>query len=296
MWQRRVMWQPMGNDMADSVRPAPQSHHTTLPDPRPAIGSPRPRPLARVALAALATVLVLPCAIAHAQTPQQKPAQPTAAAAKTATPSRQSIKLPHVNAMTLMIQSHMSALAQAITTNNFTVLRDLASPQFQELNPPAKLQKIFGGFRRPDLDFSHVILFVPIVHGQPAVSDNGQLQLAGHYPTHPLQVHFDMTFLPVAERWRMHTISVRLAPAPKPEAAAKPEAAGNEAPVERTLVSNVNMRDAPSLSGKVLDTLQPGSKVVLVGPAAENAEWHKVKVGEGPVGFIKSDVLMANSR
>ena len=197
-------------------------------------------------------------------------------------------KLPHINVMTKLIQSHMAALGNAIITNNFTVLRDLGTPEFKNKNSAVQLKAAFAPFRKRALDLTTVVLFAPAVRHTPKVDATGQLKLRGYYATKPKRVHFDLVFMPASGKWRLHAIHVNVAPTPK-------RVSRNAETDERTIVSRVNMRDKPSLSGKLLATLSPGQKIKVLGKSP-SSPWHKVALGPKAFGYIKTSVLMANSK
>ena len=198
-------------------------------------------------------------------------------------------KRPHVNVMTKMIQSHMAAFANAIVTNNFSVLRDLGTPRFKNANTPERLRNIFGAFRKRGLNLTTVVLFQPVLRQSPVVDQSGFLRLQGHYKTNPKRVHFNLVFLPVAGIWRMDSISVHVSPTPN-LTSQKPKTV-----IQRTILSRLNMRAKPSLRGKILAILQAGQKIRVLGQNSDKS-WHKVAAAPGIIGYIKSSVLLANSK
>jgi len=129
--------------------------------------------------------------------------------------------VPNKLQLKLLIQTYMIALAQANITNNYTVLRALGSPAFQNNNAPRKLADIFADLRKRNIDLSPVILYAPILSSEPAFDENGLLSLIGYYPTTPQQVHFKLLLQPVSGTWRLFSISVKTVPVDKTSASAK---------------------------------------------------------------------------
>lgn len=150
--------------------------------------------------------------------------------------------VPHPNTMTVMVRTALVALNNANLTGNYTVLRELAAPSFQSLNSAARLAEIFADLRKRNIDLGPVVLFTPMLTQQPKVSKQGLLRLVGYLPSNPERVNFDLMFQPVAERWRLLAIAVKLSkakiatktPATKPPATKrKTTAAKRPASVEK---------------------------------------------------------------
>jgi hypothetical protein len=93
---------------------------------------------------------------AQAQAPKQaapkQQAQPQPSAPKPAQIDR--------NGVLILIRSALLALDQANKTGNYTVLRDLGSPDFQA-NSAARLAEIFAQQRRDNIDLSGVAVIDP---------------------------------------------------------------------------------------------------------------------------------------
>ena len=153
--------------------------------------------------------------------PKAKTETPPALAAQ---PTADKPQVPGTNKMTLLIQSHMSALSQAIATENYTVLRALGAPAYQSANSPEKLSQTFAKFKTDKIDFSPVILFTPVLVQQPAIDEHGMLRLTGFYKTEPQNVHFDMLFQLVSGNWRLFGISAQTHASQAAANSAAPEA------------------------------------------------------------------------
>ena len=168
-------------------------------------------------IAVVLGALVCAPAAALAGPKEKSPAKPAAAPPQAA----QKPSLPGTNKLTLLIQTHMSALSQAIATENYTVLRALGAPSFQDNNPPEKLSQTFGKFKAQGIDFSPVILYKPVLVQAPAIDASGMLRLKGLYKTEPQNVHFDMLFQFVQGTWRLFGISANMLPAESSSGAAQ---------------------------------------------------------------------------
>lgn len=104
------------------------------------------------------------------------------------------------------------ALSQANLTGNYTVLRELGSPEFQNANTSAKLAMVFAGPREQKLDLTFVVLATPQLSEPPRLDEKGTLRVVGYYPTRPLQVNFDLSFQAVAGTWRHSEIALAAGP------------------------------------------------------------------------------------
>jgi hypothetical protein len=106
-------------------------------------------------------------------------------------------------------------------TGNYTVMRDLAGPSFQQANTAARLSEIFQGERTKNIDISPVVLLKPELVRRPLIDAQGLLHVEGYFPSKPEMVHFLLAFQNVAEKWRLAAIGVKTR-SPAPAASARP--------------------------------------------------------------------------
>jgi hypothetical protein len=131
------------------------------------------------------------------------------------------------NGVLILIRTTLLALDQANKTGNYTVLRDLGSPEFQ-VNSAARLAEIFAKQRRDNIDLSGVAVIDPQLTLLPQIEANGMMHMAGFFPSVPTQVNFELAYAPVNGQWRLFGLSVSLgqaapiapSPPPGPEAQA----------------------------------------------------------------------------
>ena len=169
-----------------------------------------------IARAVTALALLLCCGSDGAMAQQKTPAQAAAAAL----PS-----LPVTLEQALyLIRSTLLTLNDANRTGNYTVLRDLAAPDFQARNTAADLALNFLDLRRRNFDLYGAALLAPQFSDAPALDQRGMLRLAGYIPTRPQQIQFDLTFQTVAGQWRLIAIAIATpeAASPQPQAQATP--------------------------------------------------------------------------
>ncbi|HEX8191621.1 MAG TPA: hypothetical protein VF552_01855 [Allosphingosinicella sp.] len=120
-----------------------------------------------------------------------------------------------------LVWSTMAALDHANRTGNYSVMRDLGSPNFQASNSPATLGGIFQDVRSQQIDLSYALNVSPAWEFAPTVLANGLLRTRGTFPLRPTAIGFDMLFENVGGQWRLFGISVArvnppAAPAPTP--------------------------------------------------------------------------------
>ena len=166
------------------------------------------------------------------------PAAPAVRAvpATTAAPAVQPQSLPvSLEQAVYLIRSTLLTLNDANRSGNYTVMRDLAAPDFQARNTAADLAQSFSDLRARNFDLYGAALLGPQL-AAPTLDQDGMLHLAGYLPMQPLQINFDLTFQVVAGQWRLFAISVAT-PEPaltQPPAQAQPPGApANPAPAAR---------------------------------------------------------------
>jgi hypothetical protein len=163
-----------------------------------------------IARALIALALLLSCANDGAMA-QQKTPEPA--------PAQSSLPVTLEKALYL-IRSTLLTLNDANRTGNYTVLRDLAAPDFQARNTAADLGLNFLDLRRRNFDLYGAALLAPQFSEAPALDPRGMLRLAGYIPTRPQQIQFDLTFQVVGGQWRLFAIAI----ATPESAAAQPQA------------------------------------------------------------------------
>ncbi len=112
----------------------------------------------------------------------------------------------------LMIRNAVIALNQANLTGNYSVLRDMGTPNFQTTNNSARLAEAFAALRARKLDISPIMFFTPKFASPPAMQDGQVLRVTGVFPTTPEQVNFDLAFQLSGEQWMLAAIAVNVVP------------------------------------------------------------------------------------
>jgi len=146
-----------------------------------------------------------------------------------------------------LVRSTLLTLNDANRSGNYSVLRDLAAPEFQAKNTAADLAQNFADLRRRNFDLFSVGLAAPELGSLPALDGRGMLRLTGLFPTRPLQINFDLLFQNVGGQWRLFGMSVATPPfQPQPEAAKEPAKAAPAMPA----VAETKSRPKPATEPK----------------------------------------------
>ena len=163
--------------------------------------------------ARLALVIVLLTAfaqIANAVSPNPALAPgATAPPGVAATPPPQPAQIDR-NSTLILIRTTLVALQQANQTSDYSVLYRISSPEFQNANSPERLGQIFANMRGKGFDLSGVVVLEPQLTVLPEVYENGVMRMAGFFPSVPMQVYFDLQFMPVQGVWRLLAIGVNV--------------------------------------------------------------------------------------
>jgi hypothetical protein len=176
-----------------------------------------------------------PAQQAPARVPQQTPAprpQHKPVAQAQAQPQQAAVSQSNAEVVVTLVRTTLVALHHANVTGNYTVLRDLAAPDFSEKNTASDLARIFAPIRDLHVDLGRVVLLDPQI-SQAMLTKEKMLDIAGALATEP-PVKFELQFRPVAGVWRVEKISIAplqvqpvpqaQAPAAAPPAPAKPPA------------------------------------------------------------------------
>ena len=163
----------------------------------------------KFALCLICWIAMLPFGLIAAWA-QSEPVSPDAQPAAAQAP--QPAMAPDDLRLLLMVRNAIIALNQANLTGNYSVLRDMGTPNFQITNSSARLAEAFSTLRARRLDISPIMFFNPKFASPPSIQDGQVLRVAGVFPTTPEQVNFDIAFQLFGEQWMLAGIAVNVAP------------------------------------------------------------------------------------
>ena len=109
--------------------------------------------------------------------------------------------------ITTLVRTTLVAVHQADVTGNYSVLRDLAAPDFRDRNSAPDLLRIFAPLRGQRIDLAEVVLLDPQITAV-SLTTRKALYVAGWLATRPEPVRFELLFEPVDGVWRIDGITV----------------------------------------------------------------------------------------
>jgi len=187
----------------------------------------------------------------------QQPSEPHQAKPEPQPPAGPPPTVPNDAVLLTLIRSALTALWQANRTGNYSVLRDMGAPSFQEANSVEKLAQLFTGLRQSNLDLSAILLIQPTLYQKAAITPRGNLRIRGFFPAKPELINFDLIFEPAQDgRWQIFGISATNAPWPQqpaPQGAAPapaPEAKSEEAPAVNSSAPKPNAQTSGAAAKK----------------------------------------------
>jgi hypothetical protein len=153
-----------------------------------------------------------------------KPPQPAASPAPAATPAAKPTgpSVPSQDQALYLVRATLLTLNDANRSGNYTVLRDLAAPEFQAKNTAADLSQSFSDLRHRNFDLFAAALLTPTFTKPAALDATNRLHLTGFFPTRPLQINFDLMFEVVNGQWRLFGISVATPDVNRPQSQLNP--------------------------------------------------------------------------
>lgn len=136
-------------------------------------------------------------------------AAPLPAAAQSSAAASQApvIPVPDDMALAKLLWSTMAAIDHANKTGNYSVLRSLGSPGFQQANSVENLGAVFAVLRQERLDLADTLVFQPVYEFPPTIVQ-GLLRLRGTFRMRPRGVQFDLLFQ-WNGGWTLHGVAVR---------------------------------------------------------------------------------------
>jgi len=107
-----------------------------------------------------------------------------------------------------LVRNALLAVDQANKSGNYTVLRDIAGPDFRDNNDAARLAQIFGSLRAQKIDMLAVSVIEPQYKEPPRLTAKRMLYVAGRFTIRPRSVNFELLFEVVRGEWRIYGISI----------------------------------------------------------------------------------------
>jgi hypothetical protein len=119
-------------------------------------------------------------------------------------------KVPSERALEALVKTTLLTFNDANVTGNYEVFHAKLSKPFREQFPIERLARRFQEFNKKHVDFDIVAALRPSYDPAPKVDDDGKLLVKGYFPTEPLQVHFNLEFIPSDGEWKLISINVKV--------------------------------------------------------------------------------------
>ena len=183
-----------------------------------------------------------PAAEPSVSAPQPKQTTPTVTPA--AAPPAQPV-VRDADHILILIRSSLLTLNDALTTGNFTVLRDKVAPSIREQNTPTRLYQTFAQLMQQRVDLKAAAVLAPEMTEVPATDGQGRLNLKGVFrASDGGALMFHLVYESVGGQWLLYGASVNMASAAPAAAAAPapPQARSASAPTPAPAKGAVNSR------------------------------------------------------
>lgn len=119
-------------------------------------------------------------------------------------------KAPSERALEALVKTTLITFNDANVTGNYEVFHAKLSKPFREQFSVERLARRFQEFGKKHVDFDIIAALKPSYDPAPKVDDDGKLLVKGHFPTEPLQVYFNLEFIPSDGEWKLVGINVKV--------------------------------------------------------------------------------------
>jgi hypothetical protein len=119
-------------------------------------------------------------------------------------------KVPSERALEALVKTTLLTFNDANVTGNYEVFHAKLSKPFREQFPVERLARRFQEFNKKHLDFDIIAALKPGYDPVPKIDDDGKLLVKGYFPTEPLQVYFNLEFVPSDGEWKLIGINVKV--------------------------------------------------------------------------------------
>ena len=100
----------------------------------------------------------------------------------------------------------------AVQSKDFTAFHASLSRPMRKKFTAEQIQGVFHKFVAQGINLAPIQGVKPQFDPEPKLTDDGALELKGHYPTRPSQVIFDLRYVREGGSWRIISINVRVKP------------------------------------------------------------------------------------
>jgi len=119
-------------------------------------------------------------------------------------------KVPSERGLEALVKATLLTFNDANVTGNYEVFHAKLSKPFREQFSVERLARRFQEFSKKHVDFDIVAALKPAYDPAPKVDGDGKLLVKGSFPTEPLQVYFNLEFIPSDGEWKLIGINVKV--------------------------------------------------------------------------------------
>jgi hypothetical protein len=120
-----------------------------------------------------------------------------------------------------LVKRSMHEFALSVNSKSMEHFRGTVSHMWQRQITTQQMDDAFGKVYGIGADFTVLDKVQPVIEGNPALGEHGELVLKGYYPTQPNQVDFKQSYLYEGIGWKLYGFSFNIIKA-KPAASAAP--------------------------------------------------------------------------
>ena len=109
-----------------------------------------------------------------------------------------------------MVAEALLSFNRAVQARDFTAFYGTLSDVWKKETTPQQLQRVFQEFADKNIDIGPIKDLKPRLVPSAELNDKGVLVVAGHYPTQPSQVRFELEYANERFGWKLMGITVRV--------------------------------------------------------------------------------------
>jgi hypothetical protein len=120
---------------------------------------------------------------------------------------------PAVGQAAYLVRTTIMSIHDANRSNNYSVLREMASPSLQATYAAADLAVLFSALRAKNFDLFTAASSSPQLTQPPLLTADGKMRVTGYFPTRPETIKFDLVFEAIGGVWRIADVGIAMVPA-----------------------------------------------------------------------------------
>ena len=222
--------------------------------------------------------------LGHASSLRAEPAGERATGVRVIAPLSTSVAVERVRAV-------IATLDDANRTGNYSVLRDIAAPEFKAANTLQDLAVAFAPLRDSRADLAFASKVAPEFKSSSLIDQDGALQLQGRFKGDPRDIQFDMSFVEADGSWLLTKLNVTAPITARSPYLKSVPAPGAQAPVPATAPVASSGASVVRSAGVRIET-RP-LRNILAGPTLEEAAAPLETRPDAPAG--QSEIVMRNT-